>query len=435
MKKISPLFFVIATILGCASENASTTTPSKTVPQLTTVSASNVTLFSAISGGTISSDGGDNITAKGVVWNNAPSPTTSLSSKTSEGSGNGSFSSSVANLAPATTYYIRAYASNSTGTSYGNEISFSTKAIVLPTISTLAVSDISVNSAISGGNISVDGGGPITARGVVWDTAKNPTISLATKTVSGTGIGNFSSTIENLEPETTYYTKAYATNSAGTAYGDEVEFKTLPAFKAGEGNVLDADGNIYQTVEINDQVWMTENLKTTKYCNGEAISNVNFSQWDGLTSGAWTYYDNNKNNNDTYGKLYNWYVASSDKNACPCGWRAATKDDWIALSFFLGIQTAGKEIKSTGTVEDQTGKWHSSSNEGTNSVGFNALPAGWGDANSSNFVFQNYKTGFWCSNSIYGKSGEYIQLDYNYPDFYFTLKDKNSAMSIRCIKN
>ncbi len=431
MKKISPLFFVITTLLGCASENA----PTKTAPQISSSTISNITLNSATSGGTIANDGGSDITTKGVVWNTAASPTISSNTKTIDGTGTGSFSSSLTNLAPSTTYYLRAYATNSVGTGYGNEISFATNAIVLPTLSTTAITDITFNSAISGGSITNDGGGTITARGIVWSTTQNPTIALATKTTNGSGIGNFASPLDNLEAATTYYAKGYATNSAGTAYGNEIEFKTLPIINASSGIVFDADGNIYQTIDINGQVWLTENLKTTKYCNGETISNVNFSQWGGLTSGAWTYYANDSNNNNTYGKLYNWYVASSNKNACPCGWRVATRDDWSALSNFLGIQTAGKEIKSTGSIEDGNGLWHNSSNSGTNSAGFNAQPAGWGEITTSNFNFKGYKTGFWCSNEVFGNNSEYLQIDYNYSDFYFTLKDKNTAMSIRCIKN
>ena len=431
MKKITPLFFVITTLFGCASENA----PTKTAPQVSTSTISNITLNSATSGGTVSNDGGADITSKGVVWNTATSPTTNLNTKTIEGAGSGSFSSSINNLTPSTTYYLRAYATNSAGTGYGNEISFATNAILLPTLSTISISDITISSAISGGTITNDGGGSITARGVVWSTTQNPTIALATKTTNGAGIGNFTSTMENLNSTTTYYVKAYATNSAGTAYGNEISFTSLTDIKSAIGIVFDADFNIYQTVNINGQIWMAENLKTTKYCNGDAIPNVNFNQWDNLTSGAWTYYDNNSDNNDTYGKLYNWHVASSDKNPCPCDWRVATRDDWTTLSNFLGIQTAGNEIKSAGNIEIGTGLWHSSINPGTNSVGFNANPAGWGDVTNSNFAFKNYKTAFWCSNPVSGNLGEIMQLDYNYADFYFNLKDKKSAMSIRCIKN
>lgn len=431
MKKIAPLFFVITTLFGCASENA----PTKTAPQVSTSTISNITLNSAISGGTIANDGGADITSKGVVWNTTASPTISSNTKTIEGTGTGTFSSSLTNLTPSTTYYLRAYATNSSGTSYGSEISFTTNSIVLPVLSTTAITDITFNSAASGGSITNDGGGTITTRGIVWSTSQNPTIALATKTTNGAGIGNFSSTLANLNPETTYYIKAYAANSAGTAYGNEIEFKTLPTVKSGVGIEFDADGNIYQTVEINGQIWLTENLKTTKYCNGDDIPNVNFSQWDNLTSGAWTYYENSSENNDTYGKLYNWEVASSNKNACPCGWRVATREDWTALTNFLGIQTAGNEIKSVGDIENGTGLWHTSINPGTNSTGFNATPAGWGDPASSNFAFKNYKTAYWCSNPVSGNSAEIMQLDYNYADFYFTLKDKKSALSIRCIKN
>ena len=256
MKKIAPLFFVITTLFGCASENA----PTKTAPQVSTSTISNITLNSAISGGTIASDGGADITSKGVVWNTTASPTISSNTKTIEGTGTGTFSSSLTNLTPSTTYYLRAYATNSSGTGYGSEISFTTNSIVLPVLSTTAITDITFNSAASGGSITNDGGGTITTRGIVWSTSQNPTIALATKTTNGAGIGNFSSTLANLNPETTYYIKAYAANSAGTAYGNEIEFKTLPTVKSGVGIEFDADGNIYQTVEINGQIWLTENL-------------------------------------------------------------------------------------------------------------------------------------------------------------------------------
>ena len=431
-------FFVVAIIIGCASENAPTL--SKTIPQLTTSTASNIAFISASCGGEITSDGGDNIINKGVVWSTEPSPTIGLSTKTIDQTENKSFSSDLENLSPSTKYYVKSYATNSVGTGYGNEISFATIAfgtnpVVLPTISTLAVSDISIRSAISGGNISVDGGSPITARGVVWDVAKNPTITLATKADSGTGIGNFSSAIKNLKPKRTYYTRAYATNSAGTVYGNEVEFKTLPMPPDADGTVSDADGNIYKIVKINDQVWMAENLRTTSYCDGDDIPKINFNQWAGLTTGAWTYYDDKSNDDDTYGKLYNWDVATNIKNACPCGWRVATADDWQTLKFFLGL-TDANEMRSIGTIEDKTGLWHVSSALATNSVGFNAQPVGWGDSDESNFVSRNYETLFWCNDSpIYSKYYRYFQLDHDYINSIFQQTNKHSALSIRCIKN
>ena len=125
-----------------------------------------------------------------------------------------------------TNYTYRVYSFNKVGksTNYSNEVSI--KTINVPTLTTTAITDISVNSAKSGGSISSDGSSSITAKGVVWGTAINPTIALSTKTSDGTGTGAFSSSISGLAANTKYYVRAYATNSAGTSYGNELSFTT-----------------------------------------------------------------------------------------------------------------------------------------------------------------------------------------------------------------
>jgi uncharacterized protein (TIGR02145 family) len=388
--KLSVLFIAISTVQSCAtSEN----TPSNTTPTITTTNISNITLNSASSGGNVSSDGGDAVTTRGIVWNTATAPTISLTTKTNDGTGTGNFSSSITSLIPSSTYFVRAYATNSIGTAYGNELSFTTGAVVLPTVSTTAITNVTINSAVSGGTITADGGGNITARGIVWSTSQNPTIALTTKTTDGTGVGSFVSNVATLAQNTTYYVKAIATNNAGTAYGNQVEFKTNASPVT--GTVTDADGNIYKTIQIGTLIWMAENLKTTKYCNGDAIPNeTNPSQWQLLTSGAYVYPGNKSINNTIYGKLYNWYTVSDSRNPCPCGWRVPTIDEYRILGEYLGgvwiwdnnpvlnfkyygtAQIVGVKMKSIGNIEDNTGLWYKSNNSGTNSSGFNGLPSG-----------------------------------------------------------
>jgi hypothetical protein len=133
-------------------------------------------------------------------------------------------------LTPGTTYIYRVYSYNSVGDSptYSNEVTVTTTAIItLATLTTTAVSGITTSAAATGGTITSDGGAPITARGIVWSNLPNPTVDLPTKTVDGTGIGTFSSIISGLNPNWDYYVRAYATNSAGTAYGNEITFTTL----------------------------------------------------------------------------------------------------------------------------------------------------------------------------------------------------------------
>jgi hypothetical protein len=203
-------------------------TSQSNLPTITTSPISAITPTSATSGGSSIVDGGASITQKGIVWSTLPNPTISLSTKTTQGTGTASFVSNMTNLTPGTLYYVRSYATNSAGTGYGNEITFTTSSLSLPTVSTATITNIQFTSAQGGGNVLTDGNSPVTARGVIWSTSPNPTVSLSTKTTNGTGLGTFTSDIINLTPGTFYYVRAYATNSVGTGYGDPVVFTATP---------------------------------------------------------------------------------------------------------------------------------------------------------------------------------------------------------------
>ena len=211
--------------------------PDPIVPTVITLSVTEITENSAKSGGEVTSDGGAEVTARGVCWSKNQKPTMN-DFRTSDGSGIGLFNSNMSELEDSTTYYVRAYAVNSAGTTYGNEISFTTLAIddddddddeneiLLPTVLVLSVEDITENSAVSGGEVTSDGGAEVTARGVCWSTSQNPTIEDAFSN-DGTGVGAYLSNLTDLIDYTTYYVRAYATNSEGTAYGEEISFTTL----------------------------------------------------------------------------------------------------------------------------------------------------------------------------------------------------------------
>ena len=191
------------------------------IPTITTAATAAVSATTGSSGGHISSDGGASITAKGVCWSTSQNPTTA-NSKTTDGTGTGSFTSSITGLITGTTYYARAYATNSVGTAYGSQISITPNlSTSIPILTTSAASAIATTSATSGGNISSDGGASVTARGVCWSTSQNPTTANS-KTTDGTGTGSFTSSITGLSVNTTYYVRAYATNSEGTAYGSNL---------------------------------------------------------------------------------------------------------------------------------------------------------------------------------------------------------------------
>ena len=151
-------------------------------------------------------------------------PTIDLPTKTTDGTGTGSFPSNITGLSPGAFYHVRAYGTNSAGTWYGGDLTFTTLAYQ-PTVTTSAVTNIGTNTATSGGNVTSDGGGAVTARGVCWGTSSTPDIS-GSHTSDGTGTGSFVSYLTGLAANTTYYVCAYATNSAGTAYGSVLQFKT-----------------------------------------------------------------------------------------------------------------------------------------------------------------------------------------------------------------
>lgn len=210
-------------IIGTAYGNQITFITPAILPVLTTTETLAVTSNSATSGGNITSDGGSTITARGVCWGINQNPTTA-DNKTENGMGTGIFSSSISGISPGQTYYIRAYATNSVGTAYGNQITLSTPAI-LPLLTTIDATSVTSTTAISGGNITNDGGAAITTRGVCWSLNHNPTTT-GNKTENGVGIGIYTSSISGLSPGKTYYIRAYATNSIGTAYGNQITAMT-----------------------------------------------------------------------------------------------------------------------------------------------------------------------------------------------------------------
>ncbi|MBO4751721.1 MAG: hypothetical protein J5526_03095 [Bacteroidales bacterium] len=192
------------------------------LPTVTTSAVSNITTSSATCGGNVTSNGNTTLTAIGICWSTSHNPTIS-NSHTTNGNGMGSFTGSMTGLSANTTYYVRAYATNSVGTAYGEERTFTTT--TLPTVTTSTVSSITSSSATCGGNVTNDGNTTVTARGVCWSTSHNPTISTS-HTTNGSGTGSFTGSMTGLTQNTTYYVRAYATNSVGTAYGEEKTFTT-----------------------------------------------------------------------------------------------------------------------------------------------------------------------------------------------------------------
>jgi len=307
------------------------------------------------------------ITARGVCWSTSASPTIA-DSKTTDGTGTGTFTSSITVLTGNTIYYVRSYSTNSIATSYGNEISFKTSP-VLPTVTTTAISDITQTTASSGGNVTSDGGSSITARGVCWSTSASPTTA-DNKTANGTGSGSFTSAITGLTSGASYYVRAYATNNVGTVYGAEMSFTTYNV-----DAITDINNNYYKIVTIGTQTWMAENLKTTKYRNGDLIGTTTPAtlniESENTPKYQWAY-AGNENNVSTYGRLYTWYAVTDIRNVCPIGWHVPSDAEWTTLTNFLGGESvSGGKLKETGISH-----WYSPNTGATNETGFTALPGG-----------------------------------------------------------
>jgi uncharacterized protein (TIGR02145 family) len=395
---------------------------------ISTLPIGNITASTASSGGNISNNGGSSITQRGIVWSTNSNPTTA-DNYTINGSGTGSFTSNLTGLSGGVTYYVRAYAVNSAGTSYGNEVSFTTTSPVqLATLSTTTISSITSTTAVSGGNVTNNGGGTITSRGVCWSTSANPTTS-NNKTTNGSGTGSFTSNLTGLSGGVTYYVRAYAINSAGTSYGNEVSFTTTSSSGIQYGNgVTDIVGNTYQSVIIGNQEWMAENLRTTKYKDGSSIPNVTDSyQWRALTTGAWSHYNNDGQYETT--NVYNWYAVNTG-NLCPTGWHVPTDAEWMVLTDYL---SANGHSGTEGTALKSTTGWNINVN-GTDNYGWNGLPGGCRLDNGGFSLFGS--NGYWWSSSQANPYDAWYRRLGNGNDYvYRNDGSKRYGFSVRCLRD
>ena len=269
---------------GLAYGNEVSFTTLSGIPMVTTAAVTDILGDGATCGGTVTDGGGLDITARGVCWSTSHNPTLS-DSHTTDGTGTGDFVSTLTGLSTSTTYYVRAYATTAQATSYGEEMSFTTMNGI-PSVTTAEVSGITATTATCGGTIATDGGLSITARGVCWSTSHNPTLS-DSHTTDGTGTGSFTSSLTGLSASTTYYVRAYASNSFVTIYGGEQSFTTEAGGSVGDDHAyVDLglpSGLLWATCNVGADnpedygdyfAWgetttkSTYNWSTYQYCNG-----------------------------------------------------------------------------------------------------------------------------------------------------------------------
>ena len=404
------------------------------VPAMTTNYADNINGTVATIHCSVISDNGANITEYGVCWNTTGDPTVSDQMQTAI-LGSNDYEVSLTGLTPSTTYYVRAYAVNSEGVGYGNVITFIT-ANDVPYVNTSSVSPINDTSVGCGGDVTADNGSPIIARGVCWSTNPNPTIA-DNHTVDGTGTGSFTSVLTGLSVGVTYYVRAYATNSTGTGYGEQKSFST---WLCGTSTLTDIDNNVYNTILIGTQCWMKENLKTTRFTNGTAISQG--SGTSTMEVAYWYYPANNSLNMDTYGLLYNWNAVM--QGICPIGWHVPSDEEWKQMEISVGMSWS--DANNSGYRGDIAARlsgdigWLSSGAANTpgnlsaayrNSSGFSALPAG---ARTDPNYF-GYEASFWSSTANDSNYAWHRILFFNLAGVQRLASAKSRGYSVRCIKD
>lgn len=187
----------------------------------------------------------------------------------------------------------------------------------------------------------------------------------------------------------------------------------------------------FEEIKIGTLIWMKKNLDVVTYLNGDTIPQVeNPNEWKNLTHGAWCYYDNDSENNENYGKLYNWYAVNDERGLAPKGWHIATISEWKKLiNTFGGEQQAAPALRSLGKFENQSGLWYESKVSGNNLSCFSAIPCG-SRHYGGNFGFIGVAAFWWTSTN-----NKCAYLYYDQSSILINSYDKRSAFSVRCVKD
>jgi uncharacterized protein (TIGR02145 family) len=312
-------------------------------------------------------------------------------------------------------------------------------------VTTLQISFITSTTSVVGGSVLSDGNSAVTEYGIYWSTSQDPETTGA-KLQIGSGIGPFTTTLSGLIPNTTYYLKAYAINSQGIGYGDQVSFTTSASAENGivfnpnlsYGSITDVDGNVYKTIQIGTQTWMAENLKTTKYNDYTDIPLVNDNNaWLALATPGYCWYSGIQTVRATYGALYDWYAldatSNGGKNVCPTEWHVPSDVEWTTLTSYLGGEgIANDKLKEIGVTHWQS--VYLLTDKVTNESGFTALPGGM--RNSAGFYsllsFIGY---YWSTSELDINQAWFRSMSWSSSSISRMSELKNFGYSVRCLKD
>jgi uncharacterized protein (TIGR02145 family) len=402
--------------LGCKKDEPAI------LPALSTLEVTDITGNSAKCGGSITDDGGREITARGIVWSTSENPTSVQHiGITLDGEGLGIFSSNLTGLIPNTTYFVRSYAINSSGTGYGQPQTFTAGSTPVanftcsPTTATegqiLQFTDQSANH-------------PITWS---WDFGDGTTSAQQNPSKSYSTIG-------------TYTVSLTASNGHGSETMTKDGYIIIkPA------SITDLrDGKVYQTLQIGTQIWMAENLAylpSVHPPSDRSISSPRYYVYNHTTTNlslaiSSTYYK-------TYGALYNWSAAMQ---ACPAGWHLPTDAEWKELEIYLGMTQAQADRSADGRGTNQGSKlagnatlWYTGvlrSNSAIGTSGFSALPGGWMDMNGNFDGATHGFFGFWWSGTKNSNNNPWYRLLHrNYAGVSRNVAPSSLGASVRCIRD
>ena len=520
-------------------------------PSVTTTPITVFTSTSASVGGNVTSDDGYTVTDRGVYWGESANPETT-GTKLQIGSGTGSYTYNLSGLSPNKTYYIKAYAINSQGTSYGDEVSFKTSQIINPIDGLVAYYPFNGNANDESGNgnngtvylaslttdrftatnkaysfngtgskISIPDNSAFTSTNQItvsawvnatttwtynaeWIVCKETGFSSGfalgiDQNNSIYGNGNYAAVfytwtstgtfvVYKAFPSTELYSWKHIVGTYdGTTIklfinGVEVSSKPLSgtilssnnpinigaqntrsdqnfigkiddvriynkAISSSEINNLyieggysqlsdatDIEGNSYKTVQIGTQVWMSENLKTTKFNDNSAIPYVSDnSVWESLSTPGYCWYNNGEASYKAiYGGLYNWYTVRTGI-LCPTGWHVSTDTDWATLRDFLGGENVSGNLKETGSNH-----WSSPNTGASNETDFTALPGGYRYGTGGTFDYIGWYGDWWSSTESpeYGSNTAWKwEMCYNNTNLLRNWSFKGSGYSVRCVKD
>lgn len=292
--------------------------------------------------------------------------------------------------------------------------------LLCPEIDTVSITGVGETTATFNGNFISNGGDTSAVRGFVYGTSANPTTANSVITDTVRAQGTYSLNVTGLFFGVTYYVRAYSIIFGNTIYGDELSFVVSSCSTCSAPDIT-----------IGTQIWTGCNLDVTAYSNGDEIPQVTDpTAWVGLTTGAWCYYNNDIENCEVYGKLYNWYAVNDPRGLGPTGYHVPSDEEWTDLTTVLGgLTVAGGKMKSTGTS-----LWNTPNTDATNSSGFTGLPGGYRYNDGTFIDIGNY--GIWWSSSEVNTSFSFNRfIGFNSGNASRNSDYKINGFSVRLIKD